>query len=67
MPAKHVRRIALTETLAPRIDRPAARGAHASASGPIRTAIRMPRMEDPGRVAVRPASPMARPVPGLNR
>jgi len=64
MPAKHSRHIALTATLATWIDSQVARGAYASTSDLIRTAIRMLQLQDEGKSA-RPASVM--PAPRVKR
>ena len=61
MPAKHSRHIALTETLAAWIDSQVAKGEYASSSDLIRTAIRALRIQNEGKVAARPAAPMALP------
>jgi len=61
MPARHSRHIALTETLAAWIDAQVARGEYASTSDLIRTAIRVLRVQDGGKVAAQPASPVAMP------
>jgi antitoxin ParD1/3/4 len=61
MPAKHSRHIALTETLVGWIDTQVAKGEYASTSDLIRTAIRVLRIQDEGKVAVQPASTMPAP------
>jgi antitoxin ParD1/3/4 len=61
MPAKHSRHIALTETLVGWIDTRVAEGEYASTSDLIRTAIRVLRIQDEGKVAVQPASTMPAP------
>jgi antitoxin ParD1/3/4 len=61
MPARYSRHIALTETLAAWIDAQVAKGEYASTSDLIRTAIRVLRIQDEGRVAVQPASAIPAP------
>jgi antitoxin ParD1/3/4 len=56
MSAKHSRHIALTEMLAAWIDAQVAKGEYASTSELIRTAIRVLRVQDEGKVALQPAS-----------
>lgn len=58
MPAKHSRHIALTETLSTWIDSQVANGEYASASDLIRTAVRVLRTGDEGKVIAHPAPSM---------
>lgn len=61
MLATHVRRIALTKTLASWIDRQAVKGDYASTSDLVRTAVRALRIQEEGRLVVQPISTMPAP------